>query len=111
MTIVQHGFMSGLISYIISRNWIIVSISILLGIFPDISRFFQNDINDWNQFYEKTHNFKKNWWLLLIPFWNIHIVLDYYTHDNISGGWLWFAKYVELFLWVVEFLIIYRFLC
>lgn len=107
MTTPNHAIQSGIISYLIYPHWEFVLIAIILGIMPDIGRLFQKNKNNWNEFYNPAHDFIHHKWLLLIPFWNIHILFDYPMHDHIKGGWKWWGIYLEIFLWITYFIIIY----
>lgn len=105
MTTPQHAVQSALIQYMIYPKWYMIFIAVILSIIPDVGRLFQKDPSDWTQFYEKSHSL--TWYNLLIPYWNLHIMEDYYTHDHVKGGWLPWVIWVEIGLWVIEFMMIY----
>lgn len=98
MTIPQHIAQGIIISFSIWDNIYFVITASILSAIPDIGRLFQRDVSDWNKFYWWAHNTR---YLYLIPFWNIHIIQDYFIHEK-KGGWKWWGKYVEVFLWLIE---------
>ena len=105
MTTPQHVVQSGFICLLFPklRKWYVVSIAVILTVIPDVGRLFQQNPNDWTQFYEWAHS---AWYCFLIPFWNMHIIEDYFIHQP-GGGWYWWAYYVEVMLWIVESSMLY----
>ncbi len=97
MTTPSHSIQSGLIQYFIYPKWYLILIAVVLGAIPDLGRLFQKDTSDWNEFYVPAHDFIHHWWLLLIPFWNLHIVEDYFMHNQkYPYGWYKGMVYVEI---------------
>ena len=73
---------------------------------PDVGRLFQKDKNDWNKFYVPAHNMK-NKWLWIIPFWDLHILEDYFIHNQkFPYGWKRWGIYVEIILDTLLFIIL-----
>lgn len=105
MTLPQHVVQSGLICLLIPklRKRHIIFLAIILTIIPDVGRLFQQNRNDWTKFYQWAHS---TWYCFLIPFWNLHIIEDYFIHKP-GGGWYWWAYYIEILLWVVESVFIF----
>lgn len=110
MTLFNHGVQSAIIAYKLWPSLWFAAAAFLLGVLPDIGRFIfdsqkQKDTEPWGGFYTYAHTLDTP--QLLIPFWNLHILEDYYTHDHINGGWLWWAIYLEIFLWLVMISILF----
>lgn len=97
MTIVQHGFLGVLIAYEATHNPVAVAVACVLSMVPDLGRLFSKD---WSV-YNKMHSLK--WYWLILPFYNLHILVDYPLHyqDEI-GGWKPYTVYVEVLFWVLE---------
>lgn len=102
MTTVLHGTISFLIMSIFTGNPYLLILSVLLGIYPDIARFIfdtKENIQNGNwEYYEKVHALK--WYFLIIPFWNLHIITDYFWHDRKVGGWKPGTYYIETAIWI-----------
>ena len=95
MTIMAHGTMSGMIAYSIWHNPFFAGVAIAMGMYPDLIRLFQEDVDDWSR-YNWAHDIKLHWWK---PFWNIHIMLDYLMHDKKTGKWFTWVYVVEVLWW------------
>ena len=99
MSIPLHGLISLAIMWLFTTNIYLLILAVLLGIFPDIGKFFFGEsANSWNGFYRWSHQLK--WYLLIIPFWNIHILIDSFWHKP-TGGWYKWGYYVEGAIWLV----------
>ncbi len=97
MTTPAHGAMAGIIAYSIYSNPLFVTVAVILAILPDVQRVFQKDKDDWGM-YNKLHSIKL-WWY--VPFWNIHIILDYFMHDKITGKWYSWVYPFEILFWIL----------
>ena len=97
MTTPNHSVSAGIISYYIYPMWWFILIAMILAWLPDFGTAFKWD-EKYSKYYQWAHNTK---WLYLIPFWNLHIGLDYFTHNKVNGGWKSWAIYVEILLWVM----------
>lgn len=95
MTTPNHIAQSIAIQLAIYPKWYLVIIAMVLSAIPDIGRLFQKDKSDWDKFYVPAH--KLTWYNLLIPYWNLHIVEDYFTHRHEAPyGWKDWAIYLEV---------------
>ncbi|NCS82140.1 MAG: hypothetical protein COZ80_08905 [Ignavibacteria bacterium CG_4_8_14_3_um_filter_37_9] len=105
MTLPQHLVQSGLICMLIPklRSRYIIIASIIFTMIPDSGRLFQQNPDDWTKFYQWAH---ASWYCFLIPFWNLHILEDYFIHQP-GGGWYWWASSAEGLLWLLESVMIY----
>lgn len=94
MTTPLHSVMSVVIMRYISPEWYFLVLAGFLGSLPDLIRFLQRDWNDWSSYNEIHKLTLRN---LLIPFVNLHIILDALTHRN--GKWAWWAYPLEILGW------------
>lgn len=100
MSFPNHGLQSVIIQSFICPKWYFLLIAFYLGMRADIEKIFYGE--SWNDYSGKYKQFHKlNWKNLAIPYQNLHILEDYYTHDHIKGGWKWWTIYVEIFSWTV----------
>ena len=99
ITLINHGLQSGLIQFAICKSlnadihitfWTVL-FAVLLGVFPDAQRLFQEHLDDWNT-YNLFHKLDEN---LFIPYWNLHILEDFFTHDE-YGKWKSWVLPVEI---------------
>jgi hypothetical protein len=113
MTTPQHAMQSIMISYSISMLlgfspfWmgVHITLAVILGTISDIGRLFQINIWDWDDVYLKLHRI--NIFVLLIPYYNLHVFQDYFMHDQINGGWKTWVSKAEILAWLIEIFIIY----
>ncbi len=92
-----HGVVSLCLALLISRSALFLTLAVLLGMMPDAVRFLQRDRSDWSRFYRWAH---RTWWCYLIPFWNVHILMDVFIHKA-EGGWIKSWVYWELLCWAL----------
>ena len=106
MTTPNHGFQSAIIAHFIYPNIWFMILACIMGMMPDLGRLFQRNPNNWNEFYVPAHEPK--WYNLLIPFWNLHIVEDYFIHNQQPPfGWKKGMIFVEIVSWIPILLISY----
>lgn len=108
MSTPQHGIQSGLLAYAIWDNPIHIAIAIILGILPDVGRFlterqYRGYDPDWT-IYQEMH--RLSWVYLLIPYYNLHILVDKPLHRP-EGGWTALAYWIEGIAWVATIIIFY----
>jgi len=90
-----------------TSNIYLILIAIIFGILPDVGRLLQKDPSDWNKFYKWAHT---TWYCYLIPFWNLHILLDKPMHAP-EGGWTKTAWRYEVTGWIICILfLVWKFL-
>jgi hypothetical protein len=82
--------------------WFMVILAGLLGIAPDVIGWIGTTwYGSWELYLWAHHS----WYLYLVPFWNLHIFLDFLTHYP-TGGWAWWAYPLEVMFWIIEFVCI-----
>lgn len=105
MTTPQHAMMTGLITYQFTHNIPLIICMIILSVIPDVVSLCDEDWKTYNECHEL------KWYNLLIPFWNLHILIDYplHNHDG-KGGWKWYTVYIEIVCWIVEIFYIAKYI-
>jgi hypothetical protein len=96
MTTPNHAVQSGLIQFYIYPKWYLIVIAMIFGGLPDLCHLFDKK-GEWfiyNKFHEHI------WWKWFIPYVNLHLLEDYFTHKK-EGGMNKYYKPAEIFLWVV----------
>lgn len=97
MTLFAHGIMSGMIMSKMTDDRKAIASSMVLGIAPDLVRLTQKNKNDWTDRYALAHDIGKFWW---VPFWNLHILIDHFTHKP-EGGWNEYGLPCEIIFWII----------
>lgn len=91
MTCPNHVIQSYLLTSLITSDYRLLAVATLLGGLPDLVHLLDKK-GDWT-IYNKFHAHK--WWKWLIPFYNLHLLEDWFTHEP-EGGWKSWAYYVEV---------------
>lgn len=103
MTIVSHAIIGGAISRVVYNDPLHLAIAITFSILPDLIH-----ILDWvygrKDWYYYTEAHKLKWWWL--PYYNLHIFIDYIGHKQITGGWNKYMWIMEGICWTIIFITI-----
>ena len=114
MTTPTHGLSTYLATAILLHNWkftrdlrrgVIEALSSLSGaisMLPDLIPLSETLKGNWGHLYEFWHSFSL--WSF-VPQIGLHQVIDYLTHDQVTGGWLAWGYVLEalvsaFILWV-----------
>lgn len=88
MDIIEHGTISALLALGITSEPVFIIGSGITGMMPDIiglsEKILKRDWHAWN-WYRSAH--KLTIINLVIPFWNLHVLIDKFWHDPITGKW------------------------
>lgn len=103
--IIQYGICNYFGANIHVTLWTVL-IAVILGIYPDAKRLFQKNTNDWSGYNELHKLTLAN---LLIPYFDLHIIEDYFIHDK-DGKWKSWVMPVEIISDVFFLIIILKIL-
>ena len=102
-TFLLHGVMSGFIAYLLGLPDAYLIVAFLLGMMNDVIPFVDGLFNPsmrWQRFYKMFHVTKGfKWWVWLIPFMNLHALIDWFWHDE-NGKWKDESYYLEGLMWL-----------
>lgn len=110
MTFLLHGVLGALPVWLVWRRaawWMLLAVWVL-GALPDIVHTLDwfgvplpatlqaGEVWDWHRWSHQFH-----WWycfMLWLP--SLHVWVDTWWHDTITGEWLWWGVPVEIVMWI-----------
>lgn len=116
MTTPTHGLYTYVLTSVILNNWkltrdlkrgtieALASLSGTISMLPDLIPLGETLRGNWGNLYEFFHSFSL--WSL-IPQIGLHQLIDYFTHDQITGGWLWVGYVLEVLAAAVSLVVVY----
>jgi len=105
MTSLNHSAAGSIVAYLIYPNWIFIATAFILSWSPDIEIWYQTITKkerDYTKFYLFAHY---SYWVLLIPFMNLHFLMDKLVHKK-EGGMNDLYYPIEILSWVTYIVII-----
>lgn len=98
MTTPNHVLHTFVITHLVTQDIPLSVAAGLMAAIPDLIPADETTKGIWG-FYEKIHEVDR-WWMVVVPPFYMHLLLDKAIHNPIVGGWRKWAIWVEIVLWI-----------
>ena len=103
MDIINHGAWSYFLMEKIEADPYLITAAVVMGIAPDLLGMIGGSINNKWGLYNKAHKFK--WWMALLPFYSLHLLMDYPAHIENKKYW-WHSDIISWIILMITFWIL-----